>query len=596
MKPADEVRTHADILKIIGDYVKLRKSGSYFKALCPFHQEKTPSFSVHPVKQIFHCFGCGASGDVFKFVMLIENVTFPEALERVAEKAGVPVPRAWKSGGEDRNAQQRAALYKMNETAARFFAAQLGATAEGRAARAYLTDREVSDEAIARFRLGYAPAGGGDIARRLAEEGFGPELVEVSGLTVPGREPGERPGGRFRRRVMFPLVSESGKTAGFAGRALTDEPPKYLNSPETPVYTKSRLLYHLHAAGPAIRKLDSAVLVEGYMDCIALASNGVENVVASCGTSLTEPQVRLLGRYARRIVVNYDPDPAGMAATERSLELLLEEGFEVRVLILPGGLDPDSFVRKNGGTAYLERLQKAVPYLDYLTERAAAAHNVQTPEGKVRAINAVLPHLAKVPSPLLRDELAGRLAARLRVDEKVLNGELRRAAQTGARELKAVAQPHSPSLQASLAEKELLRACLASPEIAAEVLPPLIDEGCCEGLATAQLLGKAAAELRDMGTLELSRLEELLSAEEYRYLVGVHFSDEEPPDRDSVSRAASALRRRKLERERAALQAAIERAEREQNVEELARLMRAKIQLIKGLNPPGGCEKSLSST
>src|SRR5579875_2857032 len=370
MKPAEEVRAAADIIKIVGDYVRLRKAGANFVGLCPFHQEKTPSFAVHPTRQIFHCFGCGAGGDVFKFVMLMENVTFPEALERLAQKVGVNLPDRQGGATDDSQARERTALYRIHEFAAQFFAAQLSGTAEGRAAKAYLADRGLDDQTLAGFHLGYAPSQGSVLAHALVEAGFSNEVIDKSGLVVPGRDGSER-FDRFRRRVIFPITNESGKVTAFAGRALGEEQPKYLNSPETPIYIKSRILYHLHEAGAGIRKLDAAILVEGYMDCIALASVGVQNVVASCGTSLTESQVRLLGRYTRRVTVNYDPDTAGIAAAERSLGLLLEEGFEVRVLTLPEGCDPDSFIRKRGVEAYRERLEQAPAYLDYLADRAA---------------------------------------------------------------------------------------------------------------------------------------------------------------------------------------------------------------------------------
>ncbi|MGD0922587.1 MAG: DNA primase, partial [Terriglobia bacterium] len=375
MSQVDEVRAAADIVKVVGDYVKLRKAGANFMGLCPFHQEKTPSFAVHPTKQIFHCFGCGVGGDVFKFVMLIENLSFPEALHRIAEKVGVHLRESSRDEASDANARERTTLYKIHEVAAKFFASQLGATAEGRTARAYLADRGLSDEVVGRFRLGYAPGDGQALTRWLLDAGFKPDTFERSGLVLRDAE-GKRHYDRFRRRVIFPIANESGKVVAFGGRALGDDQPKYLNSPETPIYTKGRVLYHLDRAGPAIRKLDYAILVEGYMDCIAVASAGVENVVATCGTSLTEGQIRLLSRYSRRVVVNYDPDSAGVAATERSLNLLLEEGFEAKVLALPGGLDPDLFIRRQGAAAYRDRLAGSPTYLDYLTERAVAQHDL----------------------------------------------------------------------------------------------------------------------------------------------------------------------------------------------------------------------------
>jgi DNA primase len=580
MKPTDEIRSAVDIIKIVGDYVKLRKAGTNFIGLCPFHQEKTPSFAVHPVRQIFHCFGCGAGGDVFKFVMLIENVTFPEAIQRLSEKIGMKLPAAWGGHADDARSKERLALYNMHEVAAEFFAAQLGATMEGRAAHAYLLDRGLADVTLAQFRLGYAPSDGRALNRRLLEAGFSTELCEASGLLVPGRESG-RPIDRFRRRIIFPIANESGKVVAFAGRALGDDQPKYLNSPETPIYTKSRLLYYLHRAGPAVRKLDFAILVEGYMDAIALASNGIENVVASCGTSLTESQVRLLGRYTRRVVVNYDPDSAGMAATERSLGLLLEEGFDVKVLALPAGMDPDAFIRREGLTAYRERLGRAPSYLDYLTDRAAAQHGLGTPEGKVRAVNSVLPYLVRVGNQLLRHEMGSRLAERLRLDERLLRQELQRAVRNG--DSRVQLQPGTRTLQPSPAEKELLQAFLGNPELAAEFLESVVQAGDCDGLPTEGVFKSLLADYKQWGSLDPERFENSLRPEERRCLFEAQFLGDQPPDRFRALSSLRALKRRQMERQRANLQSAIERAERANDREAIKQLWEAKRQLMRDL-------------
>ena len=578
MSQVDEVRAAADIVKVVGDYVKLRKAGVNFMGLCPFHQEKTPSFAVHPTKQIFHCFGCGVGGDVFKFVMLIENLSFPEALRRVAEKVGVPLREVFRDEISDANARQRAALYKIHEVAAKFFASQLGATAEGRTARAYLADRGVSDEVVGRFQLGYAPADGQALTRFLVDAGFEPEMLEKSGLVLRDAE-GKRHYDRFRRRVIFPIANESGKVVAFGGRALGDDQPKYLNSPETPIYTKGRVLYHLDRAGSAIRKLDYAILVEGYMDCIAVASAAIENVVATCGTSLTEGQIRLLARYSRRVVVNYDPDSAGVAATERSLNLLLEEGFEAKVLALPGGLDPDSFIRRQGAAVYRERLSAAPTYLDYLTERAATQHDLSRPEGKVAAANAVMPYLARVPNAMLRAELANRLAERLRLDERLLREELRRAAGEGRPGIETPAG--TAAARATPAEKQLLRAFMESDELADEFLAKLVDEGDCEGLATESVFRQLLEVRRREEKVEFSRLGEWLTPEAGRLVFECLFDSGEVPDREQVSACQRALRRRRVERERDKLQAAIQEAERAQDGEKLAKLLEAKAKLVK---------------
>lgn len=580
MSQVDQVKSAADIVKIVGDYVKLRKGGANYVGLCPFHQEKTPSFAVHPIKQIFHCFGCGVGGDVFKFVMLLENLTFPEALRRVAEKVGIRLPEQEFDETADANARERTALYKIHDAATKFYAAQLGGTAEGRAARAYLADRGLGDETVGRFRLGYAPGDGQALLRTLKEAGFKVPDLEKGGLVL-GDADRQRHYDRFRRRVIFPIANESGKVVAFGGRALGDDPPKYLNSPETPIYTKSRVLYHLDRAGQAIRKLDYVVLVEGYMDAIAVASAGVENVVASCGTSLTESQIRLLTRYTRRAVVNYDPDSAGVAATERSLNLLLEEGFEAKVLALPGGLDPDSFIRRQGAAAYKELLAAAPTYLDYLTERAAAQNDITRPEGKIAAANFVMTYLVRVPNPMLRAELANRLAERLRVDDRLLRGELKRAAAESRTQIKAREQ--SGETKTTLAERQLLRAVLESNEMAGEILPVIAGEDLCAGLGTESLFKKIHETWEQGEPIEVARIEEWAGSEGQRLAFGSLFDSGEPPDVQQVNACLRALRRRKIERERDRLQVSIEAAERTKDSARLAQLLQDKARIMKEL-------------
>lgn len=576
MTPAEEVRAAADIVKIVSDYVKLRKGGANMVGLCPFHQEKTPSFAVHPVKQVFHCFGCGVGGDVFKFVMLIENLSFPEALRRVAEKAGVKLRERAPDAVSDAAAREREVLYRIHELTARFFAAQLSGTAEGRSARAYLADRGLSDETVACFRLGYAPSEGHALLRHLAEAGFSAEATEKSGLVLAEAE-GRRRLDRFRRRIIFPIARENGSVVAFGGRALGEDLPKYLNSPETPIYTKSRVLYHLDGAARALRQAGEAVLVEGYMDAIAVASAGFEQVVASCGTSLTESQVRLLARHTRRVLVNYDPDSAGLAAVERSLELLLGEGFECRVLVLPSGLDPDSFIRRQGAAAYGERLKAAPNYLDYLAERAAAAHNLRTPEGKVAALNAVLPYIVRVRDPILRLERTHQLADRLRVDDPQLRREVRLAAERSQREVRT--PEAGRSLPASSAEKELLKGCLETEAFADEFLTVLEAEGALEGLPAAGIFRAIVAARRRGEKVEASQLEGSLDPTERSLLYECQFSDLPPIPRERAVACCRALRIRGLERKQDQVQAAIRLAEQGGDAQRLPELLRAKSKL-----------------
>lgn len=577
MNQVEDVRAAADIVKIVGDYVQLRKAGANMMGLCPFHQEKTPSFAVHPGKQIFHCFGCGVGGDVFKFIMLVDNLTFPEALERLADKVGITLVQTG-SRGKDSKSHERAALYKIHEAAAKFYAGQLTGTGEGRAARAYLLDRGLEDEVVGRFLLGYAPREGRALTRHLSSLGFDDGIVEKTGLVLSDAG-GSRRFDRFRGRIIFPIANESGKVIAFGGRALGDEQPKYLNSPETPIYTKSRVLYHLDSAGKAIRKQDYAILVEGYMDCIAVDSAGIENVIASCGTSFTDAQIRLLTRYSRRVVVNYDPDSAGIAATERSLNALLEAGFEVKVLALPGGLDPDSFIRKQGEAEYRRQLAAVPGYIDYVTDRAIAEHGLNTPQGKLAVANAVLPYLARMPNPLMRREMTDRLAARALLDDRLLRDELRRAAVE--RRTDVVSRPRE--YKASDAERKLLRAFLESPEVLDELLPGLVSEGVLKGLVAEDVFLKLLEARNDGKAVDVHTLGESLSAENQHLLHESLLASDEVPNQEDAVRFSNALRRRKIERELSALNPVIDAAGKEQDWARLSALNESKVLLMKEL-------------
>src|SRR5579885_845453 len=453
---ADRVKQQADIVRVVGEYVRLKKSGANFTGLCPFHAEKTPSFAVHPTKQIYHCFGCGKGGDVFSFVMEMEKCQFPEAVRIVAEKCGIPIPRPKERSPEERKEnQQRAALVEIHREAQTFFVKQLEGTLEGKAARAYLEDRGLDKEALARFGIGYAPSGGDALLRHLKSK-YNEKLLVESGLI--SRDQSGRLFDRFRRRVTFPIANESGKIVAFGARALGDDQPKYLNSPETPIYSKSNVLYHLDRAKDALRRQDFAILVEGYMDAIAVARAGFSNVVASCGTSLAEPQIKLLGRFTKRVIVNYDPDMAGQAATERSLAMLLEQDFEVRVLALPPvgdkKADPDLFIREKGAEEYLKLLKQAPPYVDYLIARARQM-DLTTGEGKKRAVEFLLPYVQKIPNRILRSEWATRIAQQLRLEEPVLRAALSKAA--GERRSHLNLQPELVSRTAKPAERRLIR-------------------------------------------------------------------------------------------------------------------------------------------
>jgi DNA primase len=538
---ADRVKQQADIVRVVGEYVRLKKSGQNFVGLCPFHSEKTPSFAVHPVKQIYHCFGCGAGGDVFSFVMEMDKNEFPEAVRAVAEKCGIAIPQPRERSPEERREQQqRTALVDMQRDAAALFARHLEGSAEGKAARAYLQDRGLDAEAISRFGLGFAPSGG-DVLWRQLKAKYPEKIVETSGLV--GRDPSGRVYDRFRRRIMFPIANDAGKVIAFGGRALGDDLPKYLNSPETPIYTKSRVLYHLDRAKEAMRQGDVVVLVEGYMDTIAVARAGITNVVASCGTSLTETQVKLLTRFTRRIVVNFDPDTAGQSATERSLTLLLEQNCDVRVLALPGGKDPDSFIRAEGAAAYRKLLESAPSYLDYLIGRARRL-GLATGEEKLRAVNFLMPFVQRIPDSLLRSEWASRISQQLRVEEPVLREALRRAVAERRSEVKA--NPVLVGSSAKKAERRLVQILLDSDEYRAQLVEQISESRLHEGLETQKLLGVLLKVCAEGVRPDLNALAPLLEEKDRRLLFEISFGSELQTTWDEVEGCLSVLRATKL--------------------------------------------------
>src|SRR6188768_2052648 len=375
-----QIRDAADIVAVIGQTVQLRKAGRNWKGLCPFHGEKTPSFNVHGDKGFFKCYGCGVGGDVIKFVELYDKVTFPEAVRQLASRAGLTVPEPEGSQQDAEDQRDRESLLKAHEIAAAWFTEQLAGPA-GAAARRQLQERGVSTDMVKTLAIGYAPAMQDGLCARLKKDGFGPALITKSGLAVQRDDGSLRD--RFRNRLMIPICRDNGAIIAFGGRAMdAGQQPKYLNSPETPIYVKGRTLFGLHLSKSAIAKARYAVMVEGYFDFAQAFQGGVQNVVASSGTALTPAQARLLKRFAAKVVLSFDPDTAGQGAAAKSSELLVAEGFQVNVAMLPAGQDPDTFIRANGGAAYQDALRTSRQYLDYLLDRAAADHDLRQDDGR----------------------------------------------------------------------------------------------------------------------------------------------------------------------------------------------------------------------
>jgi len=586
----ETVRQQADIVRIVGDYIQLKKSGAQnFTGLCPFHGEKTPSFSVHATRQFYHCFGCGKSGDVFSFVQEMEKISFPEAVRLVAQKLGIPLPKTqYSSEFEAEDAKLRGQLIEMHDRACKFFEDQLRRP-EGAHAREYLIGRGVKDETIRAFRIGYAPDSGFLLKDRLKSD-FSEELMRASGLFSwkEGTEAGAMYS-KFRNRITFPIAQENGKVIAFTGRTLAKDEksgPKYLNSPETPIYSKSRVLYNLDKAKEAIRKLTYSIIVEGQMDCIAVYSAGFHNVIASSGTAFTETQVRLLGRFSKNIVVNFDPDIAGAAATDKSLGMLVEEEFNVRILRLEAGFDPDLFIRKQGAEAYARALKGAPRYFEYLVDRVLHMFPVKSPEGKKNAVNYLLPHIHRVPNRIERESLANDIAQKLNIDSAVLRQEFKSAAisraTTGVRA--------TSDSQITPAEKILLRAASSTVRDEAELrrmaLAALDGERLHAGLATESLLQAILenALLAENGEGIADPMALPLSDPDRHLLARVVMREDDPLTPELLQGTLEALRHRmQLGQRESEIIRGIVDAERRNDVAALLRLKQEKLELDRKL-------------
>ncbi len=585
---SDELLNQADILRIVGDYVSLKKAGSNYKACCPFHNEKTPSFNVNPSKGIFKCFGCGKGGNAITFVMEIEGAPFPEAVKIVAEKCGIAVPVVAddQRDYEERD-RQRADLLQLNAWATEFFEQNLTETAEGRRGLAYLEGRGITEATRQQFRLGYAPNSWDAMSSFLRSRGASTAQIERSGLVTLKEAGGFYD--RFRGRLMFPICDTQGRAVAFGGRIIGEGEPKYLNSPETAVYTKGQHLFGLGYSRDSIRNKDFAILVEGYLDFLIPFQEGVRNLVASLGTALTENQVRLLGRYTRKIVVNFDPDSAGVAATKRSLELLLGEGFKVNVLTLPDNLDPDEFIRARGADGYLRLLKNSQPFLDYIVEQAVGANDQKSPSGKVETINSILPYLKLVKDRIERSEQFERIADRLKIDSKLIRQEFKKAAET--RQEKVSERAVIASVALKPAERKLLEVLLNCQPIRRQLSLKITEEDYF-GLRTEKLFHTIFEFERQQIEISYPALSQQLGDEELAsdLLPRLMISDTEfdVTDQESLNRAERealeslhSLRCGKLAERQSALQAELNQAQRSNNPERLGELMMLKFELAK---------------
>jgi DNA primase len=549
----DDLRLQANIVRLIEEYLPLKRAGTKYKGLCPFHAEKTPSFSVDPDKGFFYCFGCHVGGDAFKFLELHEKVGFQDAVRMLAQKFGVAIPQESDGAPEDarRDASLREGLLKIHEVAAAFFREQLAGPAGARARR-QLADRDVDAKTTESLGLGYAPGAPAALMTHLLAQGFVRDLLMEGGLIVQ-RDRGDVVD-RFRNRLMIPICRDTGSVIAFGGRAMDEgQVPKYLNSSETPIYSKGRTLYGLNLSKATIRQLGYAVIVEGYFDFAQVFQSNAAPVVASCGTALTPQQARLLRRFTNKVVLSYDTDAAGQGAAARSCELLVAEGFDVNVAVLDQGQDPDTYIRRHGPGGYRGKLGSSRPYLEYLLDQAAVGVDFGQDDGRRQFLGKMLAVAARIPDPAARDQFGDRIAHKARITEDVVRTEIRKAA-VGRRP--TLTDRELPSFgHLKHAEKGLIWALIHNPDAAFDAMVELDAEDLVV-LAGREVFEMALSLRNQPGMFTPPALLERLSTVNAQLVTSIA-ADPAPPA--PATDCARAIKRLRCERDRATIQREIDR-------------------------------------
>lgn len=539
----ESVRDAADIVRVVGDYVQLKQAGRRLKGLCPFHNEKTPSFSVDPDAQLFYCFGCQTGGDLFKFVQLYEKMSFPEAVKHLAGRFGVPLPARDPAARAREDARDR--LLRLNDAAAAWFRSRLADPRVGAAARAYLERRGFGDDTVESLAVGYAPDAWEGLLGHLRSQGFAEAEVVNAGLAVPRKSGGAYD--RFRDRVMFPIRDVYGRTVAFGGRVMGDDQPKYINSPETPAYTKGNHLYGLDRAREAIRREGFVIVVEGYLDAAALIQAGFDNAVASLGTAFTEAQARLLGRFSRRVVVSYDGDAAGASAAAKSFDLMLGQGLEVRVVDLADTGDPDDYIREHGASAYGQLVREAPDYLTFLLRRETRGRDLSQPHEQIAVVNALLPHLARLEHAIERVSWAGRLADALGIEDALVLQDLRAALGSGSAQTR-VSHRTDASTRLGGAESRLVGLLLRSETERRALVDDETWRDDLDGSAVFPIVDTIVRLTREGTPVEYPTVLGALGAEGDRDLLTRIAFREDPDDGPTVDDCRWTFRRARLQR------------------------------------------------
>jgi len=519
-----EVRERAPILEVISGYMSLKRSGANYQGLCPFHGEKSPSFNVNPARGIFHCFGCGVGGNSVDFVMRMEGLSFPQAVKLLAKRVGVDIPERPLTREEKHKVDEQEQAYLINELACDFYRRVLESDEAGAAGRSYLERRGVDRETAAVYRLGFAPAGWDNLAKHLQRKGIAPDQAEKLGL-LRKREGRDGYYDTFRNRLLFTISDLHGRAIGFGGRVMDDSLPKYINSPESLVYRKSEVLFGADLAKKGMREKGSAIIVEGYFDHLALYRAGFTNVVATCGTALTPPHVKLLKRYAERVYMLFDGDEAGRKATVRSMDLFLEEGFPARVIEVPEGDDPDTFIGREGSDGFAPLMEAALPIFEFFYRGMMRSLDIRGVEGKVAFVNEVSPRLLKIADPVERGLYEKDICRAVGIDQAMLRKKIGIPAPPARAQVK-------PAPRNAGTEEVLLTLMVKFPEVVLRVR----EHGADKLFSAAHLaVAEAILEQTAQGDIDLPLiLERMESPEERGRLFSLFVEDAHLEDMNAV--------------------------------------------------------------
>jgi len=573
-----KVRSSVDIVEIISATVSLKRVGKNFSGLCPFHSEKVPSFVVNREKQFFHCYGCHAGGDVFKFLMLRDNISFYQTVKLIAEEKNIPLPLQKRSTVQEKLQKRKEFLFQLNNKALHYFRENLFDTDEGKGALRYLEQRGISRETSEQFQLGYALSSWENLYKKFTASGIEASLLLEAGL-IAKRSQEEGYYDFFRERLIFPIFNKDSKPVGFGGRLIKDGEPKYLNSPDTPIFRKSWNLYGLHRAHKSIRKKDFSLLVEGYFDLITLHQGGIDNAVAPLGTSFTQGHSKILSRYATKVITCFDSDDAGRDATKRAINTFLESGFQIKIAQLPKGFDPDSYLHEYGKEETLKRLKESKPAVEYLIEQEKKDKDILDPYQKVEALNELLPWLAKIRNSAERSAYLGKISERLKIKDDLVLEQLRQR----LKKRKADPIPFNIFLQqmGSNAELRLLQIMIQQPDSLHQLLPQIELEYFIQPQCRSifSLIKRAYLDRKTIAYHEI--VESMSTEEEKDLLAQIASADVEPIEKIDVSLYINALKRLFLERKQKEIMIEIEEAQKINDQQKQYDLSMKKLQIKK---------------